>query len=93
MSIVLSLLREGKKKEAWQMYCGFIRLSRNEFMQVQERLLQEQLELAAPSGLTRKLAGSELPKNVRDFRRHFPLTTYEDYAPFLSEKREDLLPA
>jgi len=93
VSRILSLLKEGKKKEAWQMYCGFIRLSTAAFMQVQERLLKEQLELAAPSGLARKLAGGDLPKNVHDFRRHFPLTTYEDYAPFLSEKREDLLPA
>lgn len=93
MGTFLSLLKEGKTKEAWQMYGGFIYLSPGEFSQLQERLLQEQLELAAPCGLARKLAGGNLPKNTRDFRRHFPLTTYEDYAPFLSEKREDLLPA
>ena len=32
------------------------------------------------------------PKTVEEFRNRVPLTTYEDYAPFLLNKREDVLP-
>jgi len=32
------------------------------------------------------------PYNVQDLRERVPLTTYEDYAPYLIERREDVLP-
>lgn len=93
MITLAALLREGRKREAWLKYCGFIELSLREFMEVQERLLAEQVELFSASGLAEKLFGGGLPKDLRDFRRFVPLTTYDHYAPYLSEKREDLLPA
>ncbi len=93
MPNIFDLLKEGKNKDVWRKCCGFIDLSMAEFMQVQERLLLEQLELYAKSGLGKKLFGGLFPRRLADFRRSFPLTTYEDYAAYLSEKREDLLPA
>ena len=62
-------------------------------MQVQERLLAEQWQLLANCSLGRKLLGDCRPQSVNEFRKHVPLTTYEDYLPYLEEKREDVLPA
>ena len=33
------------KEEIWEEYCGFLELSLEDFMLIQHRLLQEQLEL------------------------------------------------
>jgi len=61
-------------------------------MQIQERLLMEQLQLAVRSQLDRSLMGDALPRDVEEFRQRVQLTTYEDYAPYLDEQREDVLP-
>jgi hypothetical protein len=90
---LVTLLREGRKSDAWLKYCGFIDLSLGDFMGVQERLLAEQLELLAACPLGRRLLGAQAPPKVADFRRAVPLTRYEDYLPYLEEKREDVLPA
>ena len=39
------LLREHRYQELWQKYCGHIDLSLQDFMNIQRRLLLEQLEL------------------------------------------------
>ena len=39
------------------------------------------------------LFGNEAPTSVEEFRETVPLTTYEFYAPYLLQKREDVLPA
>ncbi|HHY92410.1 MAG TPA: GH3 auxin-responsive promoter family protein, partial [Firmicutes bacterium] len=93
MPNLVTLLREGRTAEAWTKYCGVIDLTLDEFMQVQERLLAEQLQLLSASVLGRKLLGGATPRSVADFRRGVPLTVYEDYLPYLAEKREDVLPA
>ena len=86
------LFRIGDTEKIWQKYCGFLDLSLEEFMAIQERLLLEQIDLAWNSKLGRKIMGNQKPKSVEEFRRIVPLTTYEDYEPYLSEKREDVLP-
>ncbi|MGB9920309.1 MAG: GH3 family domain-containing protein, partial [Moorellales bacterium] len=92
MASLAELLREGRRREVWLKYCGFTELSLKEFMLVQERLLAEQVELFSDCTLCRKIFGGTLPRSIDDFRRHVPLTTYEHYAPYLSERREDVLP-
>jgi hypothetical protein len=89
----LDLLREGKKDELWQMCCGFIDLSLEQFMAIQKRLLLEQIELLKNSELGRKVMRGAMPETVEEFREQVPLTTYADYLPELVEKREDVLPA
>lgn len=93
MSEIRELLRQGKYDELWKMGCGFIDLSLDEFMAVQERLLLEQLELLQKCALGRKLLRGAMPETVEEFRREVPLTTYADYCPELLERREDVLPA
>ena len=79
------------KEERWRKYCGFLDLSLDEFMEIQRYLLMEQIELVTDSPLGKKIMNNQKPKTVEEFCRLVPLTTYEDYKPFLSEKQEDTL--
>lgn len=77
--------------ELWQRYCGFLDLSIDEFMDIQKELLMDEIEQVADSVLGKKIMGNQKPKSVEEFRHTVPLTTYEDYEPYLSEQREDVL--
>ena len=79
------------KEELWKRYCGFLDLTIEEFMQIQRSLLAEQLSLVADSTLGRKILGARPPRTIEEFRETVPFTTYGDYEPYLSEKREDSL--
>lgn len=92
MVTAAQLLREGRRDEVWRKYCGFIDLSLKEFMQVQKRLLLEQIQVLGSCELGRKLMRGQVPRSVEEFRAMVPLTTYDDYAPYLPEKRGDVLP-
>jgi hypothetical protein len=92
MPKAIDLLREGRDEELWQMCCGFLSLSINDFMDIQKRLLLEQLELLNNCKLGEKIMRGARPKTVEEFRRMVPLTTYKDYCPDLLEQREDILP-
>jgi hypothetical protein len=91
MATAAELLRQGRGDEVWRKYCGFLDLSLEEFMEIQERLLMEQLQLVGRSKLGCILMGDGPPQDVEEFRRRVRLTTYEDYAPYLDEQREDVL--
>jgi len=77
--------------EVWQRYCGFFDLSIDEFMEAQKALLMDEIERVADSKLGRKIMGNRKPQSVEEFRRIVPLTSYEDYEPYLSERQEDAL--
>jgi len=89
---ITELLRQGRDEEAWQRCCGFIDLSLEDFMRIQRRLLSEQLELLKKCELGRYIMNGATPRNLEEFREQVPLTTYDDYAPYLLEQREDALP-
>jgi hypothetical protein len=93
MTRPIELLRQGRKEELWQMCCGFLNLSLEQFMAIQKRLLLEEIELLKNSELGRRLMGDAMPETVEEFREQVPLTTYADYLPELVEKNEDVLPA
>ncbi|GAH14082.1 unnamed protein product, partial [marine sediment metagenome] len=88
MTSPVDLLREGRKEELWQMCCGFIYLSLEQFMAIQKRLLLEEIELLKNSELGRRVMRGAMPETVEEFREQVPLTTYSDYLPELVEKRE-----
>jgi hypothetical protein len=75
------------------MCCGFLNLNINEFMDIQKRLMLQQLELLNSCSLGNKIMRGARPKTVEEFRQLVPLTNYKDYCPELLEKREDILPA
>ncbi|MCK9355899.1 MAG: GH3 auxin-responsive promoter family protein [Dehalococcoidia bacterium] len=93
MTKPIELLREGRKSELWQMCCGFLDLNLEQFMHIQRRLMEEQLELLKASELGRKIMKGAMPSSIDEFRAVVPLTTYGDYIPELTEKREATLPA
>lgn len=93
MPNVKELLRQGRREELWQMCCGFLDLSLEQFMAIQKRLLLEQIELLKNCELGRKVMRGAMPETIEEFRKQVPLTTYGDYCPELVEQREDVLPA
>ena len=93
MAKITELIQQGRHEELWQMCCGFIDLSMNQFMNIQRSLLQEQLELLKDSTLGKKVMRGAMPASVDEFRSIVPLTTYADYCPELLEMMEDVLPA
>ncbi len=92
MPKAIELIRQGRHEELWQMCCGFLSLNTSEFMDIQKRLLVQQLELLNKSSLGGKIMGGVKPKTVEEFRQTVPLTSYKDYCPELLEKMEDGLP-
>ncbi len=92
MSTETELFKEGKNDELWQRCCGFIDLSIDDFMRIQQRLLLEQLELLRKCELGRYVLNGAIPANQEEFRKNVPFTNYEDYAPYLLDKKEDALP-
>ncbi len=86
MSITaMELLRQGQKSQIWQKYCGFLDLNIDEFMKIQERLLQEQLYLVSKNGFGRLFLGGRIPKSQDEFRAIVPISSYEDYESGLEE--------
>lgn len=86
------LLREGRKEELWNKHCGYISLSIEEFMEIQTRLLKEQLNLMGASKIGREFLGDSIPQTVEEFKQKVPFTTYEDYAHLLEDRDETILP-
>ena len=91
MKEATELLKQGRSDEVWSRYCGFLDLDVEKYMDIQARLLEEQLQLVSRSELGRSLLGDNPPRSVHEFRSQMRLTTYEDYATYLDEQREDVL--
>jgi hypothetical protein len=83
--------RDLTEAELWQRYCGFLDLSIDEFMDIQKELLMDEIARVADSILGKKIMGNRKPRSVEEFRQTVPLTTYEDYEPYLSKQQEDAL--
>lgn len=86
------LLKQRRRDEIWQKYCGYLDLTLAEFMTIQKDLLREQLQLLSRCELGRKLLGETEPVSIEAFRQKVPLTTYHDYLPYLAEKQAAVLP-
>ncbi|MDD4080995.1 MAG: GH3 auxin-responsive promoter family protein [Eubacteriales bacterium] len=86
-------LRKEPPEQLWQEYCGFLDLSLEGYMQMQQHLLMEQIALLGASRLGRNLMGGAVPESVEEFRARVPLTTYTDYADTLLMRRAEELPA
>ncbi len=74
---------KSESDRSWLKYCGFLDLSVDQFMSIQESLLIQQIEKVSHSRLGQKIIGRNIPRNVNEFRRFVPLTRYEDYIPEL----------
>ncbi len=85
-------LKKQKYEEIWQQYCGFLDLSMDGYMKIQERLMEEQIRLWCGCGLGQSILKGRHPKNLDEFRQMVPLTTYDDYADILLSKQPQFLP-
>ena len=86
-------LQNKEYEKIWQEYCGFLDLSLADFMEIQNRLMLEQIELYSECELGKHIMKGKRPKSVQEFRRDVALTRYEDYADILLSKKESSLPA
>lgn len=85
-------LHQYSKQEIWEEYCGFLTISPEEFMNIQNRLLLEQIEIWSASGIGQSILKGKCPHTIEEFREMVPLTTYEDYASILLSKQYNALP-
>ena len=91
MPTATELLKRGRKDQIWVKYCGFLELELDEFMDIQERLLMEQVALIHNSEIGKEFF-KQVPTNMEDFRNQVPITSYEDYEKHFDVQREDVLP-
>ncbi len=93
MKNLREMLRDEDFDGIWKAYLGFLDLTIDEFMEIQEQLLLEQIDLLNQCKLGEKLLGYKDIHNMDDFRKYVPLTTYDDYADTLLNKRSEDLPS
>ncbi|MDP2920583.1 MAG: GH3 auxin-responsive promoter family protein [Dehalococcoidia bacterium] len=85
-----TIFQSGDKDKIWKRFCGFLDLSVEEFMAIQRRLLEEQLEVVGESPLWKKLLNGKKPKTMEEFREVAPITTYwTHYADYIGEEGKD----
>ena len=85
-------LKTLSQEEIWQEYCGFLDLSMDEYMQIQNRLMEEQIALWSRSALGQRFLKGKQITSIDEFRKVVPLTTYGDYADVLLTKQGSMLP-
>ena len=86
-------LRLADCRTVWKTYLGFLDLDTDGYMEIQNRLMLEQMQAWCSCGLGQKFLKGKMPATVAEFREAVPLTNYDDYAEILLEQREDMLPA
>jgi hypothetical protein len=86
-----SAFEEADPRRVWMKFCGFLDLSLRDFMDIQELLLLEQIDLVRDTPLGRRLLRGTVPRSVQEFRANAPLTTYQDYVPYLGLGKDDAL--
>jgi hypothetical protein len=88
MPRAVELWQQGRSEELWQMCCGYLDLSLEQFMHIQRRLLSEQLNLLNRSTLGRKIMRGDRPRTVEEFRdlcpRHRPTGRTPPGAPAIT---------
>lgn len=92
MATIKELMQQGKKAEIWTKLCGHLDLNIDEYMEIQERLLFEQIDYLKNSEIGKALLGEKTPCTLEEFCNLVPLTTYKDYVPFLMDQKSDALP-
>ncbi len=85
-------LRQQEYDKIWNSYCGFLDLTMEEYMNIQSRLMKEQINLWSSCDLGKSILKGKIPKTIDDFRQMVPLTTYDDYADILLSKQSSSLP-
>lgn len=85
-------IRNDSKENIWKEYCGFLDLSIEDYMIIQQRLAMEQIQNWSRCALGQHFLNGQIPETIDQFRKMVPLTTYSDYADLLLKKKDDCLP-
>lgn len=85
-------LNERNNEHIWKSYCGFLDLNIEQYMVIQKRLMTEQISLWSKCELGKSILKGRTPRTIDEFRAMVPLTTYDDYADILLQKRAETLP-
>ncbi|NCB41359.1 MAG: auxin-responsive protein [Clostridia bacterium] len=85
-------LKEGKYDLIWENYCGFLDLNMHDYMGIQRRLMEEQMDSWKRSILGKTILKGKNPTTIDEFRKMVPLTTYDDYSDVLLQKSAATLP-
>jgi hypothetical protein len=85
-------LEQQQHEQIWNSYCGFLDLNIEQYMVIQNRLMMEQISLWSQCELGKSILDGKTPRTVDEFRSMVPLTTYDDYADILLQKRAETLP-
>ena len=67
MTTTKELMKQGKKAEIWTKHCGHLDLNIDEFMEIQERLLFEQIDYLKNSVIGKALLGETIPTTIEEF--------------------------
>ena len=78
--------------KTWSKHCGFLDLSMEQFMTIQQALLMEQLDTIGESPMAGRFLGKRRYETVSQFLESAPVTTYEDYASDFENGGVALLP-
>jgi hypothetical protein len=54
-------LKELSPEQIWEKYCGFLDISLEQYMQIQFRLLEEQIALFSKCGLGKRILKNNIP--------------------------------
>ena len=92
MTSAQNLFKSGQFQELWERHCSFINLKIENFMEIQKRLLLEQLALLKNCELGDIIMKGHKPQTIEEFRKMVPLTTYADYQPYFTQKQTNILP-
>ena len=77
------------EKRMWREYCAVVQLPVAQFLDIQEALLSEQLDLVAEAPWAKAFVEGRPPKTIEDFRDRVPLHPWSDYAEHLQPERSD----
>ncbi|MDH8679016.1 GH3 auxin-responsive promoter family protein [Fusibacter bizertensis] len=88
-----NILKHKSKSEVWNEYCWFLNIGIEEFMDIQFRLMEEQMNIWLKSGIGKIFLNDKQFVSVNEFREKMPLTRYDDYATLLESKDPRLLPS
>ncbi len=85
------IFHSNDREAIWQRFCGFLDLSVQEFMEIQEQLLHDEIEIVANTPLGKKILRGTKPEGLAEFRAIVPLTSYQDYAAYIGDCQGDAL--
>ncbi len=77
------------QRRMWREYCGVVQLPMQQFLDIQNTLLSEQLELLAKSHSYSPFLAGRLPKSTEEFRRAVPLHRWQDYAALMHSESQN----